>query len=88
MKKLVCFFSCAAIIMTVLICFTQPTYAESVSSGQAKILLEAGTGQVIFSQNADRKLPMASVTTVMSLLLWAEDIEKGKLTLEEKVKAT
>lgn len=88
MKKLVCFFSCAAIIMTVLICFTQPSYAESVSSGQAKILLEAGTGQVIFSQNADRKLPMASVTKVMSLLLWAEDIENGKLTLEEKVKAT
>ena len=88
MKKLVCFLSCAAIVMTVLICFTQPSYAESVSSGQARILLEAGTGQVIYSQNAERKLPMASVTKVMALLLWAEDIEDGKLSLEEKVKAT
>ena len=88
MKKLVCFFSCAAIFMSVLICFTQPTYAESVSSGQARILLEAGTGQVIYSQNAEHKLPMASVTKVMALLLWAEDIEDGKLSLEEKVKAT
>lgn len=88
MKKIVCFFSCAAIIMTVLICFTQPAYSENVSSGQAKILLEAGTGQVIYSQNADRKLPMASVTKVMALLLWAEDIEDGKLALEDKVKAT
>ena len=88
MKKLVCLFSCAAIIMTVVICLTQPIYAESVSSGQARILLEAGTGQVIYSQNADRKLPMASVTKVMALLLWAEDIEDGKLNLEDKVKAT
>ena len=88
MKKLVCFLSCAALIMTVLICFTQPVYAESVSSGQAKILLEAGTGQVIYSQNANKKLPMASVTKVMALLLWAEDIEDGRLSLEDKVKAT
>lgn len=87
-QKLVCFFSCAALIMTVLICFTQPTFAESMSSGQAKILLEAGTGQVIYSQNADKKLPMASVTKVMALLLWAEDIKDGKLSLEDKVKAT
>ena len=88
MKKLVCFFTWAAIIMSVLICITQPTYAESVSSGQARILLEAGTGQVIYSQNAEHKLPMASVTKVMALLLWAEDIEDGKLSLEEKVKAS
>ena len=88
MKKLVCFFTAAAFIMSVLILITQPTYAESVSSGQAKILLEAGTGQVIYSQNADQRLPMASVTKVMALLLWAEDIEDSKLTLEEKVKAT
>ena len=88
MKNIVCVFSVAALIMSVLILFTHPTYAESVSSGQAKILLEAGTRQVIFSQNADRKLPMASVTKVMALLLWAEDIEDGKLSLEEKVKAT
>lgn len=88
MKKLVCFLSCAAIIMSVLITFTQPTYAENVSSTQARILYEAGTGQVIYSQNAERKLPMASVTKVMALLLWAEDIEDGKLSLEDKVKAT
>ena len=88
MKKLVCLLSCAAIIMSVLIVFTQPSYAESVSSGQARILLEAGTGQVIYSQNADKKLPMASITKTMALLLWAEDIEDGKLSLEEKVKAS
>lgn len=88
MKKLVCFLSCVAIVMSVLILFTQPTYAEDVSSAKAKILYEAGTGQVIYSQNADKKLPMASVTKTMCLLLWAEDIDSGKLNLEDTVKAT
>lgn len=88
MKKLICLLSCAAIVMSVLILFTQPTYAEDVSSAKAKILLEATTGQVIYSQNAEQRLPMASVTKVMALLLWAEDIENGKLRLEDKIKAS
>lgn len=88
MKKLICLLSCAAIVMSVLILFTQPTYAEDVSSAKAKILLEATTGQVIYSQNAEQRLPMASVTKVMALLLWAEDIESGKLKLEDKIKAS
>lgn len=58
------------------------------ASKKARILYEVTTGQVLFSQNADLPLPMASVTKVMSLLLWAEDIEQGKLSLEEKVKAS
>lgn len=88
MKKLICVFSCAAIFMTILILFTQPVYADEVSSGKAKLLYEAGTGQILFSQNAERKLPMASVTKTMCLLLWAEDIDDGKLSLEDKVKAS
>ncbi len=58
------------------------------ASKKARILYEVTTGQVLFSQNADLPLPMASVTKVMSLLLWAEDIEQGRLSLEEKVKAS
>ncbi len=55
---------------------------------KARLLYEVNTQQVIFSQNADLRLPMASVTKVMSLLLWAEDIESGKLSLEDKIKAS
>lgn len=55
---------------------------------KAMILCEVNTGQVVFSQNPDLRLPMASITKVMSLLLWAEDIEAGKLSLDEKIKAS
>lgn len=85
MKKIISVVIGIAIFFTL----TPPIKASSAdASPKAKILYEANTGQVIFSQNADRKLPMASVTKVMSLLLWAEDIAEGKLSLEDKIKAT
>ena len=86
MKKLI-----SAVTAVFIILFTLTPAAEASpaeTSTKAKILYEVNTGQVIFSQNADQKLPMASVTKVMSLLLWAEDIAEGKLSLEDKVKAS
>ncbi len=66
-----------------------PTSPSSPDAPEkSRILYEVNTGQVIFSQNSDLRLPMASITKVMSLLLWAEDIEAGKLSLEDKIKAS
>lgn len=62
--------------------------ARAEGTAKAEILIEADTMQVLSSSNSDEKLPMASVTKIMSLLLWAEAIEDGSLTLEERVKAT
>ena len=84
MKKIIAAF----IALIILILLTPKFEASAEASTKAKILYEVNTGQVIFSQNADQRLPMASVTKVMGLLLWAEDIASGKLSLEEKVKAT
>lgn len=85
MKKLVCI-SLALLIMLTSAPFSTSARAESVS--KATILIEADTMQVLSSSNADEKLPMASVTKIMSLLLWAEALEEGTLTLEERVKAS
>ena len=49
------------------------------------VLMEAETGTVLFSQNADVSAPPASVTKVMTLLLVAEALEKEKISLDEKV---
>lgn len=86
MKKLICLLICAIVLACVVI--PARANAEGDYSGKARILLEASTGQVIYSQNADRKLPMASVTKTMCLLLWAEDIDNGKLSLDERIKAS
>ncbi len=65
-----------------------PVAAEEQQGAKAEILFEANTGQVLYSLNPDTKLPMASITKVMALILWAEDIENGRLNLEDKVKAS
>lgn len=89
MKKMLSVFLCAVIFFNI---FPISAKAENVEnaalSQKAKILIEAETGQVLFSQNADQKLPMASITKTMALLLWAEDIDEGRLSLDEKVKAS
>ena len=52
------------------------------------ILMEKVTGQVLYEKNADERLLPASVTKVMTLLLIVEDIESGKLSLDDTVTAS
>ena len=52
---------------------------------KSAILIDATTGAVLYEQNADEALPPASVTKVMTLLLVMEEIEKGKIKLEDPV---
>lgn len=84
MKKIICIILCGILLTA----FIPTVNARAESTAKAEILIEAGTGQVLYSENADSKLPMASITKVMALLIWAEMLEEGTLTLEEKVKAT
>ncbi len=49
------------------------------------ILMEANTGKIIYTQNADEALPPASVTKVMTLLLVMEAIDEGKIKLDDMV---
>lgn len=52
---------------------------------QAAILMEASTGEVIYEKNPDVELRPASITKIMTLLLIFENIEKGKIGLDELV---
>lgn len=61
--------------------------ALSVSAPSA-VLMEKSTGTVLFEKNAHERLPPASVTKVMTLLLIAEDLESGKISLTDTVTAS
>lgn len=49
------------------------------------ILLESSTGQVIYEKDADLKRSPASITKIMTLLLTFEQLEHGKIKLEDEV---
>ncbi len=82
MKKLVSLF----LFLSILVFFTLPSRAEEspdCSAAKSVILTEQLTGQVLFEENADEKLPVASVTKIMTLLIAAEEIEAGNLAFSD-----
>jgi len=58
--------------------------ADSMPARSA-ILMDQGSGQILYEQNPDEQLPPASVTKVMTLLLVMEAIESGKIALTDTV---
>src|SRR6056297_3488874 len=74
------------IVLSLLLTFgvVTPAAAFDVATDSA-ILLEVETGQVLFSKNADRKLPPASVTKIMTLLIAMEKLEEGSINLSDQV---
>ena len=52
------------------------------------VLMEPNTGKVLYEANSDEKLPPASITKIMSLLLVMEAIDRGDITLETVVTAS
>ncbi|MBE6148357.1 MAG: D-alanyl-D-alanine carboxypeptidase [Firmicutes bacterium] len=58
---------------------------EMETSAKSAILIDQNTGTVLYKKNEHEKLPMASMTKVMSLLLIMEKINDGTLTYDDEV---
>ncbi len=52
---------------------------------ESAILIDEVSGKVLYEKNPDAKLPMASMTKIMSMLLIMEKIESGALKYDDKV---
>lgn len=66
----------------------QENMAENDGLGiesKAAVLMEKTTGNVLYEKNADEKLSPASITKIMTLILIFDNIESGKIKLEDIV---
>lgn len=61
-----------------------PSATINISSKSA-ILMDVGSGQILYEKNAHEKLPPASVTKVMTMLLICESLDAGKIKLNDNV---
>nr|WP_231705904.1 D-alanyl-D-alanine carboxypeptidase family protein [Effusibacillus lacus] len=52
------------------------------------ILMDAATGQILFEKNSHEKLPPASITKIMTMLLVMEALESGKVKLTDKIRTS
>ncbi|MCX4253749.1 MAG: D-alanyl-D-alanine carboxypeptidase [Bacilli bacterium] len=82
MKKVFMFlFSLAFLIPITFVNAEDSLNLESESA----ILIDYASGKVLYEKNADAKLPMASMTKIMSMLLVMENIDNGNLNYNDKV---
>lgn len=52
------------------------------------ILVDIKTGSILFKKNPDERLPIASVTKIMSMLLIMEAVDSGKVSLSDMVRTS
>ncbi len=87
MKKIICLCCVVALCMQ---CFII-SYAENAGielSAKSAVLMEASTGTVLYESDKDARLPIASVTKIMTMLLTMEAIDSGKISIDETVTAS
>jgi serine-type D-Ala-D-Ala carboxypeptidase (penicillin-binding protein 5/6) len=61
---------------------------ELADDAKSAILIERDTGAILYEKNAHEKLPPASMTKIMTMLLIMEAIDKGELSYKEKVRVS
>lgn len=52
---------------------------------KSAIVMDMGTGQILFEQNADKRIAPASLTKVLTMYLVWEDVEQGRVKLDDNV---
>jgi D-alanyl-D-alanine carboxypeptidase (penicillin-binding protein 5/6) len=52
---------------------------------KSALLMDYDTGTALYERNADEKLPVASVTKIMTLLLCFEALDQGKYGLDDEI---
>lgn len=84
MKKVICFFICVCFMMQSVVVFAEGNTDLGLNAKSA-ILMEKSTGNILYESNPDERLPIASVTKVMTMLLIMEAVDSGKISLDDMV---
>jgi serine-type D-Ala-D-Ala carboxypeptidase (penicillin-binding protein 5/6) len=65
---------------------TQNKSLDLAPEAKSGILIERDTGNVMYEKEANKKLPPASMTKIMTLLLIMEELEKGSLKKDDVIR--
>lgn len=84
MKRVICFFICVCFMMQSVAVFDEGNTDLGLNAKSA-ILMEEATGNILYESNPDERLPIASVTKVMTMLLIMEAVDSGKISLDDMV---
>lgn len=86
MKRFTSFLLALTIIVgQISIVFADIKEAKLDISSKSAVLMDASTGKILYEKNSYEKLPPASVTKVMTMLLICEALESGKIKEDDDV---
>lgn len=77
-----------ALLAFALILCVPKVYAQKEDFGlscKAALLMDSATGTVLYENNSHEKMPMASVTKIMTMLIAMENIDSGKMSYDDTV---
>ena len=77
-----------SLLLIMLLFIPKVSALKLAPSAKSSIIMEASTGEVIYSNNENEKRAPASMTKMMSLILIMEEIEKGNLKWNEEIKVS
>lgn len=84
MKKVICFFICVCFMIQSVVVFAEGNTDLGLNA-KSVILMEESTGNILYENNPDERLSIASVTKVMTMLLIMEAVDSGKINLDDMV---
>ncbi len=67
---------------------TESDNSQPQISAPSAILMDFASGEVIFEKNPDQKLPLASVTKIMTMLIAMEEIDSGNMKYDDIITAS
>ncbi|NPC93146.1 D-alanyl-D-alanine carboxypeptidase [Bacillus sp. WMMC1349] len=67
---------------------TKQNTSELAHEAKSAVLLERDSGKVMYDKNSHEKLPPASMTKVMTMLLIMEALDEGKIKMKDKVRTS
>lgn len=65
-----------------------PVHAASKIDAKAAIMVDASTGQIIYEQNANQQLPIASITKLLTIAVVHDELQQHAITDNTKVTVT
>ncbi|WP_062446511.1 D-alanyl-D-alanine carboxypeptidase family protein [Thalassobacillus devorans] len=89
MKKIAIYFTVFLLVNTLIIPVTygqESNQIELTEGTKSAVLMENSSGTILYDKNAHEKLPPASMTKIMTLLLIMEALEDKTIALEESVR--
>ncbi|MGE7759378.1 D-alanyl-D-alanine carboxypeptidase family protein [Peribacillus sp. NPDC097895] len=91
MKRILSLFITVLIAIGFCIPHTEAAEGKGVdlaANAKSAILIERDTGAILYDKNADIRLSPASMTKIMTMLLIMEAIDKGELSMKEKIRTS